>query len=323
MRWKLLLILLGALLECAAQAAMAEEQLDDAWWTGPIVAASAATLPTGHILLEPYIFDIDTNAAFDQNGHRHAVSNQHFFGSQTYLLYGLTNDFTAGIIERAVFRQSGDLSPATGVQQGDLTLHAAYRLTRFGTDRLPDISIVFEETLPTGRYDRLDVSNDGAGNGVYSTALALYSQYYLWAPNGRIVRTRLDVTYTHSASAIVQDLSVYGSTDGFRGRVWPGDTLDVTVAAEYSITQRWVLATDLLYHTGANSLLEGIQPTAGTAAPEPVRGSTGNSYQVGIVPALEYNFTSRVGIIGGFRVLEIGRNISGSVTPVVGLNVVY
>ncbi|MBV8805065.1 MAG: hypothetical protein JO042_08460, partial [Sinobacteraceae bacterium] len=31
---------------------------DDAWWTGPLLAASPVTLPQGHFLIEPYVFDV-------------------------------------------------------------------------------------------------------------------------------------------------------------------------------------------------------------------------------------------------------------------------
>src|SRR5690348_11021258 len=34
------------------------QSLDDAWWTGPMLAPSAATLPRGHFLIEPYLYDV-------------------------------------------------------------------------------------------------------------------------------------------------------------------------------------------------------------------------------------------------------------------------
>ena len=33
--------------------AVVGQSLDDAWWTGPMLAPSAATLPRGHFLIEP------------------------------------------------------------------------------------------------------------------------------------------------------------------------------------------------------------------------------------------------------------------------------
>src|ERR1700720_1918925 len=32
------------------------QPLDDAWWTGPLLAPNASTLPQGHVLVEPYVW---------------------------------------------------------------------------------------------------------------------------------------------------------------------------------------------------------------------------------------------------------------------------
>ncbi|MGH8303011.1 MAG: transporter, partial [Steroidobacteraceae bacterium] len=35
-----------------------QETMDEAWWTGPLLAPNAATLPHGHWLVEPYLYDV-------------------------------------------------------------------------------------------------------------------------------------------------------------------------------------------------------------------------------------------------------------------------
>ncbi|HET9783938.1 MAG TPA: hypothetical protein VFP94_03150, partial [Terriglobales bacterium] len=51
------------------------------------------------------------------------------------------------------------------------------------------IAINLQETLPTGRFDRLDGrSSAGYGAGSYATTLSLYTQDYFWLPTGRILR---------------------------------------------------------------------------------------------------------------------------------------
>ncbi len=85
------------------------------------------------------------------------------------------------------------------------------------------MSFVVQQTLPTGKYDRLgEHVNDGNGSGAYTTTLALYSQYYAWMPNGRILRSRLNVSYALSSDADIEDVSVYGTNAGFRGTASPG-----------------------------------------------------------------------------------------------------
>ena len=55
------------------------ESLTDAWWTGPILAASASTLPQGHILVEPYLYDSIDDGHLDQNGKRTATPRAQTF----------------------------------------------------------------------------------------------------------------------------------------------------------------------------------------------------------------------------------------------------
>src|SRR3954468_15979183 len=75
----------------AEDAAPARQALDDGWWTGPIMASGASTLPKGRALIEPYLYDAKPYAAIDGDGRRHDVPDADTFGSLTYLLYGVTD----------------------------------------------------------------------------------------------------------------------------------------------------------------------------------------------------------------------------------------
>ena len=192
-------------LACLSLAAAAEQaqSLDDARWTGPMLAASAATLPQGHVLAEPYLYD---TISPHENAYR----------SWTYLLYGISDRLTAGLIP--VFGVNS-ISGKTGraPQIGDLTLQAQYRLTQFEPGGwLPTLSAVIKESLPTA-------SRTDFGSGVYATSAGLYAQTCVWLPNGRILRMRLDLE------------------DATR----PGNVFSADVAWEYSLTREWVLALDL------------------------------------------------------------------------------
>ena len=50
----LLIVLLPARMFAQSVTDTARQSLSDAWWTGPIAAAGADTLPPGHVLFEPY-----------------------------------------------------------------------------------------------------------------------------------------------------------------------------------------------------------------------------------------------------------------------------
>jgi len=316
--------LAGALPLLSAVAAAADQSREDAWWTGPMLAPSAATLPTGHMLVEPYLFDVMTDGRFDMNGTRHAGAREHDIGSLSYILYGLTDRLSVGLIPRFIFNEPAGAPSSSGVGIGDLSLQAGYGLTRFQDgQRMPALALVIDETLPTGRYQRLGRASDGFGAGAYTSALSIYSQDYLWMPNGRILRVRLDLTYALSASVGLEDMSVYGTAAGFRGRAYPGDSFTADAAGEYSVTRNWVLALDVVYQHNDNTRVRGSVPSAGAAGGSDFRADSGSGYSLGLAPAIEYNFNSRVGLLVGVRMFVAGRNATSSVTPAIALNMVY
>ena len=311
-RWALTALAVSLPLEAADI-----QSREDAWWTGPMLAASAASLPQGHALIEPYLFDVISTGAVDASGAHHSAPRDQELGSLTYMLYGLTDRLTLGMIPRFFYQEPAGAPSSSGVGLGDLTLQAGYGLTQYHEGSyLPTLAFVIDETLPTGRYDHLSRASDGLGAGAYATGLSLYSQDYFWMPTGRILRARLDFTYTRSGSVPVTDQSVYGTASGFSGRAYPGDGYTLDAAAEYSVTRNWVLALDVVYQYDFNTHLAGMS-AAGALSTD-----SGSSYSVGFAPAIEYNWSARAGVLLGVRIISLGRNITTTVTPAVAVNLV-
>lgn len=289
------------------------QSLDDAWWTGSLLAPSAATLPHGHFLIEPYLYDV---VAAHSNG----------FGSRTFMVYGLADRVSVGLIPTVSYTtvSNGPSSSAAGL--GDLTAQAQYRLTQFHAGNwMPTVSMVVQETFPTGKYDQLgDRPSDGFGSGAWTTTLALYSQTYLWMPNGRILRMRLNVSQAFSSTVNVADVSVYATGAGFRGHASPGSSSSVDAAAEYSLTRSWVLALDVTYGYNGNTRVSGADILAPASGQNPtdIRLDSGTSTPFGFAPAIEYSWTPRVGVILGARVIPRGHNTAATITPAVAINIV-
>ena len=323
-------ICLGMLLSGASVAekpaqsdAPTRQARDDAWWTGPVVAAGAGTLPQGRFLVEPYVYDAVSYGHFDGNGTSRSAPHNENFGSQTYLLYGLVDRITVGLIPRFGYSNLKHGKDSSKIGVGDLTLQGQYRLSSFTEGkRIPTVSVVLQETLPTGKYDRLgDNPADGQGGGAYVTTLAIYSQYYFWMPNGRILRTRFNVSRSVSERVSLDDESVYGTPSGFHGDAFPGGSLSWVAACEYSLTRNWVLAFDLLYQHDNATRVNGAITTSGTDVP--LQYASGSSRRIGIVPAVEYNWSSRVGVIVGARWIGAARNADATLTPVAAINLIY
>jgi len=323
-------LLLAASLAGAQEApapCVVRQLLDDAWWTGPMLAPSAATLSRGHFLIEPYVFDVVGQGRYDRDGARRSAAHSNGFGSLTYMLYGLADRVTIGLIPTAGYNEVSNGASSSSVRLGDLSLQAQYRLTQFHSGRwIPTTSLAVQETLPTGKYDRLGARpSDGLGSGAYTTTLALYSQRYFWLPNGRILRLRFNVSQGISSSVSLKDASVYGTAAGFRGHAQPGSSSSVDASWEYSLTRRWVLAFELTYRHDRNTRVTGYHVTApqGVLNPPGIPLDSGASDAFGVVPAIEYSWKPNLGVLLGARAIAAGRNTPATITPAVAINYVH
>lgn len=287
---------------------------DDAWWTGPMLANSASTLPRGHWLIEPYIYDIHSTRSDS-------------YGSRAYVLYGLTDRLSVGVVPIIGYNTGGGGADSAHLLLGDFSVQAQYRLTQFEPGSwVPTTAIELQETLPTGAYDRLGSNpNNGLGSGVYATTLQFNAQTYFWMPNGRILRMRLNLARTVAGHADVDGVSVYGTGRDFHGRARPGNALTMDLAWEYSLVRSWVLALDLTYAHTRSTHVTGYDTTnvGGLAYSMPFRAIAGSASSFGLAPAIEYNWSPNVGVLLGTRVIFGGQRVTTTVTPAVALNMVF
>jgi hypothetical protein len=294
-------VLCGATAPAPTPSASPREALSDAWWTGPMLAPSAGTLPRGHTLVEPYVFD---------------VMSQHSntYGNLTYIIYGLADRLSVGLVPTFGFTTVQDGPASSGVQFGDLTLLSQYKIAQYRTGSwIPTTSINVQETLPTGKYDRLGGRpSNGFGSGAYTTTVSLYTQTYFWMPSGRILRFRLNASQAFSSSASVDGVSVYGTADAFHGYAKPGKAFTLDLAQEYSVTQNWVVALDLVYRHAGGTLVTGGKTAT----------NSGSSDTYALAPAVEYNWSPNAGILVGVRAVPAGVNTSATLTPAVAINIV-
>lgn len=271
---------------------------DEAWWTGPLVAKSPQTLPVGHFLIEPYIYDVHQSSSDSLN-------------STTFLFYGLFDRFTIGLTPSFSYNLLKGGGSSTRIGLGDVAVSAMYRLTKRGQ---PTVALEIVETLPTGRYDRLDGHpGNGFGGGVYSTEFLINSQISIHAPTGRPLRLRLNLSFSTSGQTSVTGASVYGTGSNFRGRVAPGNVAGVDIAGEYSFTKRWVFAVDGLFSHANTMMILSNEKIESLSA----------STSFGLAPAIEYNWSSRAGVLIGSRHIFSGPHTTESTTVITALNYVF
>jgi len=296
---------------------------EDAWWTGPILASSAASVPRGHFLIEPYLYDSMLAGRFDQEGAHRSVSRSHSVRSTISVQYGLSDRVTVGATPALGFNRASG-GPRSSLGLGDLSLQAQYRLTDFQQRRhTPTTSILLTATIPTGKYDRLGLHpEDGLGTGAYTATASVYSQYYFWLPTGRLLRARLDLSFSISDRVNLQGASVYGTPPGFRGHAAPGDSFAAYLSGEYSVTRNWVLALEVAHQHGENTRVIGrnLMRLAHTASAVEYQTNSGSSHSLALAPELEYNWSSRVGLLAGAIFTVSGRNASETITTVLAIN---
>ncbi|MEP6731528.1 MAG: transporter [bacterium] len=317
------IVLMSAAAGAQAPACAASQSRYEAWWTGPMLANSAATLPRGHILLEPYFYDVAVRSSYDHNRVRHNVAPSHGYGSLTYAIYGLTDDIGIGLIPVVGFNTVSGGPNSSRVGVGDIGMLAQYRLVRARPCRwMPDISVAIQETFPTGKYDNLGArASDGLGGGAYFTTVSLYSQKSVSLRNGHTFRTRFNVSQSFSRAVNVEGVSVYGTGADFRGRAEPGRSASIDASLEYSVRRSVALALDVTYRGAHNTHVAGYG-SSDLLGTQNIAFNSGPSEAVGLAPAIEYSWTSNVGVLLGARFIPAGRNTSASITPAVAINFV-
>lgn len=291
-----------------------------------MLANSASTLPRGHFLFEPYLYDVSAHSSYDGEGSRHGVPSSHGFGSLAYIIYGLTDRVSLGVIPTVGYTTVRDGPSSSRVRPGDVSLLAQYGLTRFHEGSwIPATAVAVQEMFPTGKYDRLgDRPADGVGSGAYTTTLSFYSQMYFWLPTGRVFRMRFDASQSLSGNAKIEGASVYGTATGFRGNAKPGDASFFDLSSEYSLTRSWVLALDVTYRHARGTRVTGydFSDRQSMENPQSVSLNSSPSDAVGLAPAVEFSWTSSVGALVGVRLVAAGRNTAATITPAVAINVV-
>lgn len=280
------------------------------WYTGPLITGSANNVPPWKVNIQGYLYNTIQYAQF--NDHRKSINVPNIYTVNPLLLVqrGLSDwlDFTiigqwfARWRKDQYSRHFGDTSINFGFQ---LVTQSAYR---------PSVRFVVGEVFPTGKFRRLNPKKfgiDATGAGAYQTSVGLNLNKIFWKIKLHPISVRLASSYViPDAKVKVQDLNAYGGTLGTRGRVSVGQSLNIDLGMEVSITQNWVFATDIAYTYAWKSTFSGFPGTP------PVVNGAPSSDQLSLAPAIEYNVSGNGGFIGGVWFTVTGRNSSNFVSIV-------
>lgn len=274
--------------------------MQSARWTGPLLASNAETLPQGHFYTEPYFFDVISSG--EQNP-----------GSSGFYQYGLLDNFTIGV---QPFLSLGTRKYNGGIAIGDFKLLSQVRLSHFTPEhRVPSVALVMNLVLPTGKDDHLGALKQGHGSGSFAPEMGLNVQHYFLLSNGRLLRARINILRSFPLPHAVSGRSVFGTGPDFHGRAKPGSKTSLIGGLEYSMTNEWVLAFDVERDQWGKTKVTGRE-TNGELLLQHV---SPKSWNVGVAPAVEYNWSARAGVIVGVWIVPKGHNTHSSVTPAIAV----
>lgn len=289
------------------------------WFTGPLFAAGGDTVPANQVNIESYFFYTKAYGAYDSNRKASGLDNFYTFSPTLVFTVGATDfmDITA-TIPYVYNRTDGQ----TNSDIGDATLTLGFQLLKNVADTWrPSIRATVGETFPTGNYQNLNPTQNGTdatGLGAYQTSFGLNFQHLWQLKSGKYFSDRLSLGYTLPATTDVQGVNTFGGIKQTTGKEKLGNQFSADLGLEYTLTNHWVPALDILYTVSGNSSFNGVTGTDVNGLPAIANGPSGDT--LSLAPAIEYNFNSHLGIIAGPWFSIAGRNSTQFVSGVVAIN---
>ena len=292
---------------------------DSPWFTGPILALSGKTLPRGHTNIEVYSFNVHSNGRYNDQSHfesRPASDTAQFSG---IFGHGLSDSFDMQFSFPLTINK---FNGQTNKDIGDMVALLGYQvMTQPEGTWWPNLRVALQESVPTGKFDRLSTTlrtTDDHGKGSYLTTLSFNFQTLFQPFADHYLRTFLSLGLTEPSTVHVQGVSIIGGTRDTNGSFNPGLSAWVDLAGEFTINQNLVVVMEALYGMGAPLHFTGFPGL--TNLGQPLSLESGKNRALSYAPALEYNFTANFGVIAGVWFSVLGQNISQFCAPVFAVN---
>jgi hypothetical protein len=290
------------------------------WFTGPLLAPAGHTIPNGHTNLEMYGIDVFSNGRFDQSGNLIHTPLFRSVVANPIISHGFTDWLDAQISIPYVFNSTlgknsnkiTDISTALGIQL----------VEQKGSPTRADVRILLQEVFPTGRFENLNpalLGTDSTGLGSYQTQIGLNLQYLREIYNGHYLRSRLILSHLHASAVNINGFTSYGGSANAHGRVSAGSENDINLGFEYTLTQNWVAVLEGTYSKGNSTRFSGDLNVGNLGGPQSNIGYPDYD-ETALAPAIEYNFNSHIGVIGGVWFPLTGKNTSHYMTYLLALN---
>lgn len=291
------------------------------WFTGPLLAPAGHTVPTGHTNFEMYGVNVFSDGFY--NDSRQFIQRPLFrtFVANPIITHGYSDWLDVQLSVPYAFSST---RAQNDNRLADVSLALGFQLLeQKEAQNKMDLRLLVQEVFPTGRYNHLNpnlLGTDATGLGSYQTMLGLNFQYLRQVFETHYLRTRLILSHLYYSPVRVMGFNSYGGAADTYGTINTGGENDVDLAFEYTLTQNWVAVMEAYVSKGKGSTFNGFLTIARIGGPADATIGSGDFVETALAPALEYNFTEKIGVIGGVWFPVNGRNTPHYMTYMLALN---
>lgn len=292
------------------------------WFTGPLLAPSDVVVTRGHFNFEPYLYVTANTGAYDNHGKViKAPFTSWQISLQPVLSIGLTQwmdmQIIPGVAENRAHHQNQWV-----FQDFIFTLDFQLLKPSHIDDWKPYIKFLILEIFPTGKYRHLNPKKLGVdigGTGSYRTTAGFVLGKLFHVRGVHFLNTRLALEYQWPAPVRLLGFNTYGGSFDTNARFFPGQNFEADLGLEYTLSTNWVLACDFVGIWTGKSHFSGNPGTTSLGTPAPL-GNPKFSIQYALAPAIEYNWSANLGMIGGCWFTVAGKNAARFWSAVVAFN---
>jgi hypothetical protein len=286
---------------------------------GPIITDTAVPIEKGKFAVQPTFGLGFVNNSLTQSWRRvSAGGNFKTFGMDWKFTYGLiknlevfvvvpfVNNWANSVKERG---PNGERSASFG-GLGDINLTLKYQLLEEGPKN-PAVTALFSTDFPTGHFRHLNpgrLDTDILGGGAYAFTTGLNMSkcvkpfiFYanVWYTMQTAFSSKEDLT--HMVLSEEGEL-VESDPESTNMRNYPRDFVTVNLAAEYIITDKWIVLLEL------TSFWEGGRLFGHKA-------NLASGALLSVMPGIEYMVSDKLGFALGVNFDLIGKNGNAAITP--------
>lgn len=295
-----------------------ESEALEPWFTGPLIAASGRTVPAHHIVFEPYLYVTDILGKYDDHWKPVSAPNALILNPLILFRYGITNSFEIKVITDlpSNFRQHSH-----DTRMGDFQFAFGFQILEERKNSwIPDLRLELKQNFPTGHYQHLNPNKhktDATGFGVYQTGVAFDFQK-IFLIGIRLLRIRWTFDYLASPPTHIEGFNTYGGGYGTNGKVKLGDRFFSVLAFEYTFTQNWIAAIDIVYDMNHKISFSGNPGKTKEGIPAIMTAPSRKQFS--LAPAIEYAFNGNLGIVFGPWFSIAGKNSTRFISGVIAIN---